>query len=211
LWSSFNEKNFFELSWTLNRQFGQDGVYRHLDLYTFADNHDVNRAASILKYPRHVFPLYGLLFTLPGIPSLYYGSEFGIRGERTENSDKALRPAWDFPPENQPAVNASALEKAVTDFIRIRKNYPALQSGSFRQLYITHEQFAFMRETGRSHHQHILVAVNAAEHESGIHIPWEILRCGKHCWKDLLTGEEFRCFGEGLHIGLGPARLRILM
>jgi glycosidase len=211
LWSSFNEKNFFELSWTLNRQSGQDGIYRHLHLYTFADNHDVNRAASILREPNHVFPLYGLLFTLPGIPSLYYGSEFGVRGERTENSDRPLRPVWDFPPENRPTVDAAALEKAITDFIRIRKDFSALRTGSFRQVHAAHEQFVFMREAAEGGSQRILVAVNAAEYESGIHIPWETLQSDRRCWKDLLTGEEFNCSGDGLHINVGSAWLRILM
>jgi len=32
LWSSFNDRNFFELSWTLRRQSGGDGMYRDLKL-----------------------------------------------------------------------------------------------------------------------------------------------------------------------------------
>jgi len=97
LWSARNDKNYFELSYSLNRQFGQDGIYRGLDLYSFADNHDVDRVASTLKDPRHLYPLYLLLLTMPGIPSLYYGSEWGIAGRRTANSHvgrcTATRPA----------------------------------------------------------------------------------------------------------------------
>ena len=96
LYSSHVDKNYFELAHTLYRQFGEKGIYRDLLLYSFADNHDVNRVASQLKNPAHLYPLYSLLFTMPGVPSIYYGSEWGIEGKRTSQSDQALRPHLDF-------------------------------------------------------------------------------------------------------------------
>jgi glycosidase len=150
LWSSFNDRNFFELSWTLKRQSGGNGMYRELDLYNFADNHDVNRLASTLKNTAHLFPLYGLLFTLPGIPSVYYGSEFGLRGERKDGGDYALRPEWKaefglYPPENRPFADGNALFRALRDFISIRKQSVALRNGDYREVFLAHEQFAFLR------------------------------------------------------------------
>ncbi len=207
LWSSFNDRNFFEIAWSLNRQSGEEGMYRNLALYTFADNHDVTRAASILKKPVHLFPLYGLLFTVPGIPSIYYGSEFGIRGTRTPNSDRELRPSWNFPPELNPAADSAALLETIRKCIRIRKETPALKTGNYRQLYVASEQFAFMRRTGE---QQIIVAVNAAERETAIRIPPHILGSGKTCWFDLLNNETFHASGGGLDIPLSPSWLRIL-
>ncbi len=93
LYSSHNDRNYFEIAYALNRQFGEGGIYRDLMLYNFADNHDVNRLASTLKVPGHLYPLHILLFTMPGIPSIYYGSEWGQPGQRSESSDAALRPA----------------------------------------------------------------------------------------------------------------------
>ena len=52
LYSSLVERNYFEIAYALNRQFGPDGIYRGLPLYNFADNHDVNRVASSLRNPR---------------------------------------------------------------------------------------------------------------------------------------------------------------
>ncbi len=75
LHSSLNDRNYFEIACALNRQFGPNGLYRGLPLYNFADNHDVNRVASDLKHPDHLYPLYALLFSMPGVSSLYYGSE----------------------------------------------------------------------------------------------------------------------------------------
>ncbi|MBU0934926.1 MAG: alpha-amylase [Spirochaetes bacterium] len=93
LWSSLNDGNFFEMAWTLRRQFGAEGLYRQTLLYNFADNHDVNRVASVLQRPDQLPLLYTMLYTMPGIPSIYYGSEFGLCGQRTQWSDAELRPA----------------------------------------------------------------------------------------------------------------------
>ena len=97
LYSSFNTDNFFEIAWTLNRLSGPEGLCRGTNLYSFADNHDVDRIAGKLKDIRHLHPLYCLLFCMPGIPSVYYGSEFGIKGAKGKDTDAALRPEIDLP------------------------------------------------------------------------------------------------------------------
>ncbi len=91
LYSSHNDSNYFEITHTLERQFGAGGLYRGLPLYNFADNHDVNRIANVLKSPTHLFPLHMLLFSMPGVPSIYYGSEFGLPGTKAD-TDWPLRP-----------------------------------------------------------------------------------------------------------------------
>ena len=58
LYSSHVDKNYFEIAYSLNRQFGKDGLYRQIPLYNFADNHDVDRVASVLRNPDHLYPLY---------------------------------------------------------------------------------------------------------------------------------------------------------
>lgn len=75
LCSSYNDHNYLEIAHTLQRQSGAEGVYRQLLLYTFADNHDTTRLASLLRQPAHLFLVYTLLLTRPGIPAIYYGSE----------------------------------------------------------------------------------------------------------------------------------------
>ena len=82
LYSSFNSRNFFEIAYSLNRQFGDRGIYRGLPLYQFVDNHDVTRICDQLQDPFDLQALYALLFTIPGIPSIYYGSEWGIHGKK---------------------------------------------------------------------------------------------------------------------------------
>ena len=98
LYSSFNSYNFFEIAYSLNRQFGSEPwtLYKGKHLLCFADNHDVTRLASILTVKEHIPLLYTLLFTMPGIPCLYYGSEWGMEGEKAHGDD-ALRPAVEEP------------------------------------------------------------------------------------------------------------------
>lgn len=200
LYSSHNDCNYFEIAYSLNRQFGAEGMYRDLFLYNFADNHDVDRVASTLNNPAHLYPLYGLLFTMPGIPSIYYGSEWGLTGKRTPHSDKALRPALDlhqiFP---QPQ-----LAEAIQQLAHIRQNVPALRYGSYCQVHIAHEQFAFERayET-----QKFIVAVNASTETRVI----SLQDIDGHHMNDLLNaGETFDIHDGQVSLPLYANWLRIL-
>ena len=106
LFSSFNDRNFFEIAYSLKRQFGDFGIYKDLLLYNFADNHDVDRVASQLKDPADLFNLYTLLYTMPGIPSVYYGSEWGLPGRKENGSDNPLRPNLDLERSDPPGSAA---------------------------------------------------------------------------------------------------------
>ena len=81
LYSSFNTMNLFEIGYSLNRQFGPEpwALYRGRPLLNFLDNHDVERIASILADKAHLRPAWGLLFGMPGVPAVYYGSEWGAQ------------------------------------------------------------------------------------------------------------------------------------
>ncbi len=158
LYSSLVDKNYFEMAWSLNRQFGENGLLQGASLYNFVDNHDVNRVASQLRNPAHLNPLYCLLFTMPGVPSIYYGSEWGLEGRRTETDDSPLRPCLDLAAlsANPPRPD---LVKLIARLAGIRHGSPALQNGEYRQLQVSPEQFAFAR-LGAA--EKVVVALNAA-------------------------------------------------
>jgi glycosidase len=204
LWSSFRDQNVFELAWTLKREFAADGLYPNLALYNFVDNHDVNRVASSLEDQAHLFPLYGLLFCLPGIPSIYYGSEFGVKGQRNEHSDYELRPAWnDDWAESELAQN---LFRELCRFSKIRKESEALQYGTYRELLVNYQQlFAFLR---KSKNEKIIVVVNAKSIKNECMLENEQIGNGK--WKDLLSNEEYGAHNNLLKVPIGPSWLRIL-
>ena len=154
LYSSHNDGNYYEIAWSLNRQFGQEGLYRDLNLYNFVDNHDVDRIVSKLDDRRHILPIYALLFTIPGIPSVYYGSEWLAEGSRTDHDDKDLRPWTDAISRDD-----GSLVEQIRLLADIRRRYPALRRGSYRQISVDHEQIVFERRTAD---QTLIIAVNAS-------------------------------------------------
>lgn len=155
IYSSFNSMNLFEIAHSLHRQFGPDPwcIYRGKHLVTFVDNHDVTRLASILTNDKHIPLAYGLLFGMPGIPCLYYGSEWGQPGEKAPDNDYALRPCFETPMQNE-------LTEYIKQLIRIRQNSDALCNGSYKNIIIQNHQLVFER---CSDTERIIVAINAAD------------------------------------------------
>lgn len=212
LWSSLNEQNLYELSYNLNREFGPDGIYRYAPLYNFLDNHDVDRIGSVIKEQRHLYLVYGLLFTIPGIPSIYYGSENAIHGKRNAEGDRELRPS--LPPFNpmpewaKPSIEAKDLFQNIQRFSKIRQENKALQTGSYQELSITNTSFAFKRKeenyTG-AYPQEAIVMVNSAFQEQKIQLPEQ-----QGTWEDVLNGGTFNA-KELSDLTISPAWLRILI
>lgn len=182
LYSSFNSMNLFEINHSLMRQFGSDPwcLYRGYHLLTFVDNHDVTRVASILQNPKHLPLIYALAFGMPGIPCIYYGSEWGIPGDK-KDGDHALRPAVEKPEWN-------ALTDWIAKLAAAKKNSEALTEGGFRSVLLTNRQCIFER---KSEHERVLVAVNADA--APYHADFNA-ECGQAV--DLISGEKHD-FGGG--------------
>lgn len=157
LYSSFNDMNLFEIAHSLNRQFGKEGsaIYKGKHLLSFADNHDVIRVASILKEQKHLPLVYALLFGMPGIPCIYYGSEWGITGVKDKNSDDDLRPEIKAPEWND-------LTTLISSLALIRKEHKSLIFGEYKSVVLTNRQLIFEREFEG---ERIWVAVNADSSE----------------------------------------------
>lgn len=144
IYSSHNDKNYFEIAHSLNRQFGKGGIYQNLWLNSFLDNHDVNRIATFLKNPEHIYNAYTILYTMPGIPAIYYGSEWGIKGERTNASDAVLRPCLDL--NNIPDANPKLIEH-IKKLGTVREGLAALRVGDFENIVIRNEQLVYKRSS----------------------------------------------------------------
>ncbi len=182
LYSSFNSMNMFEINHSLIRQFGPENwtLYKGKHLLSFVDNHDVTRVASILNNERHLPLIYALMFGMPGIPCIYYGSEWGAKA-RKEEGDQALRACFDEPVENELTEHISKLAKAFN-------GSEALHYGNFRSVLLTNRQCIFERKTDS---ERVLVAVNADESEYTAHFD---AGCGTAT--DLISG-EMHDFGGG--------------
>jgi glycosidase len=97
IWSSLNDRNFFELEHALGRHNSfLDGELAQ----TFVGNHDVTRLATQLGDDRHFGHALAVLMCIGGVPSIYYGDEQGFRGlkENREGGDDAIRPAFPATP-----------------------------------------------------------------------------------------------------------------
>ncbi|MCL1831480.1 MAG: alpha-amylase family glycosyl hydrolase [Oscillospiraceae bacterium] len=142
LHSSFNELNMFEIAHSLGRQFNKESwcLYTGKKLACFLDNHDVSRIATKLTDKRHLAPLYTLLFTMPGVPIVYCGSEYGQEGDK-HNGDDSLRPEFDIAAYD----TDGALPALIAKLTRAHADTPAIHSGDYRQLHLTNRQFAFAR------------------------------------------------------------------
>ena len=185
LYSSFNSMNMFEINHSLNRQFGSENwcIYRGKHLLSFVDNHDVTRVASILTNKNHLPLIYALMFGMPGIPCVYYGSEWGAQGNKSDG-DPALRQSYDRPEWNELTELISKLENA-------KKNSEALNYGGFYSVVLTNKQCIFER---KSEHERVLVAINADSEGYTAHFD---ARCGRAV--DLITGREHE-FGGGSYL-----------
>ena len=181
LYSSFNCMNMFEIAHSLHRQFGSDQwcIYRGKHLMTFVDNHDVTRVASILTNKNHLPLIYALAFGMPGIPCVYYGSEWGAEG-RKEDGDPALRPSFEKPEWND-------LTEWISKLAEAKKQSKALQYGNFISKVLTNGQCVFEREWEG---ERVYVAINAAD--SPFYAGFD---AGAAEATDLITGEKIALNG----------------
>ncbi len=154
IYSSHNDHNYFEINYAMKRQWGQGGLYVGKYLYNFVDNHDVNRIYTLLTEKENIYPVYTLLFTMPGIPSIYYGSEWGIEGDKKSgDGDYTLRPEIDINKMNNPD-----LIDHIKLLSEIRKSSPALQLGTYEEVQVRNETLVFARVYGDDY---AIVALNS--------------------------------------------------
>ncbi len=182
LYSSFNSMNMFEINHSLLRQFGSENwtLYKGKHLLSFVDNHDVTRVASILSNEKHLPLIYAMCFGMPGIPCVYYGSEWGTRADKSQG-DPALRPCFEQPEWNE-------LSEFISKLAEAKKNSEALNYGSFRSVLLTNRQCIFERASG---HERVMVAINADGAPFTAHFD---AGCGMAT--DLITGQPHD-FGGG--------------
>ena len=177
LFSSHNDNNLYELAYCLQNAVPENG----LPLHTFLDNHDQPRIASNVSNPEHLNTLYSLLFTLPGIPSIYYGSEWGFQGKKEYGSDQNLRPYINI--ENRAGYD-TWLTGHISRLAKIRQSEKALRYGGYKHIYWEYNRpFVFERSYDS---ERIFVAVNIADHNEVINLSG----CSNRGLWDLLQEEQ---------------------
>ena len=189
LYSGHNDHNYFEIAHTVQRTIGM--IPGNIRLYNFVDNHDVERISTKLINKAHYMPVHILLYTLPGIPSVYYGSEFGIEGRKERYSDDSLRPFLD-PKEYCKDEENNPCTALIASLGRIHSQWKQdLVYGDYRQLVLTNQQYAFARGS-------LIVAVNNSDSEA-----WISVESGSHAgYVGLLSKRVLECSSGRLDISL---------
>ena len=182
VYSSFNSMNMFEIIHSLLRLFGPEHwtLLKGKHLLSFVDNHDVTRIASNLENEKHLPLVYAMIFSMPGIPCVYYGSEWGAKAHKSEG-DPALRQCFEKPLCNELTEYISALARA-------HRESNALCYGDFKTVVLQNKHCIFERKTDT---ERVLVAINADSEPVTCHFD---AGCGMAV--DLISGKTHD-FGGG--------------
>lgn len=164
LYSGHNDHNYFEIAHSIRRI---NDICRGRRLYTFVDNHDVERIASKVHVKKHLELITILLYTIYGIPSVYYGSEFAIEGKKEQGSDWNLRPCLELS-DFRDMMQNNPVTRLHVKLGRLKKEVTALREGGYQELSLTNRQFAFGRVT---EHQAAVTALNSDDAPAVISMP----------------------------------------
>lgn len=171
LYSGHNDHNYFEIAHTVKRLYEMGGNRPNgLKLYNFVDNHDVERIYTKLNDKSHFIPVHILMYTLPGVPSVYYGSEFGLEGQKQQGSDDSLRPTVSY----EQYINATQnndLTNLISRLGAIRTGTKALSYGDYKELLLTNCQYAFSRTYNG---QSVIVTVNNSNSDFTMSLPTQM-------------------------------------
>ena len=168
LYSGHNDHNYFEIAHTVKRLYEMGGNRPEgLKLYNFVDNHDVERIYTKLSNKAHFAPVHVLMYTLPGVPSVYYGSEFGIEGKKEYGSDDSLRPKLNLE-DYKDAIISNPCTALIAALGKVRAAVPALSYGDYQQRVLTNRQYGFTRSWNGCT---VAVTVNNDDNEADFRVP----------------------------------------
>ncbi|RRJ87153.1 alpha-amylase [Gulosibacter macacae] len=151
IWSSIADSNFWELAWALERhqEFSEEFVPQ-----TFVGNHDVTRIASEVGDAGAALAA-AVLFTVPGMPSIYYGDEQGFQGEKGHgrDADAPLRPALPASPAELGA-DGWWLYRLYQQLIGLRRRNAWIARGKLEVLAKDNEWLEYVVR-GEAHELHV--------------------------------------------------------
>lgn len=154
---------------------------------TFIDNHDMERFTRLIVQEK-LFPgtrwklALTYMYTTPGIPIVYYGSEIAVDGGND--------------PDNRRFMNFRADEELIdyiTQLGKLRQDYPALTRGTIEPIYEKDGMGIFKRTYGD---QTLVVAINNTSKSQMVQLSEEELAENSEL-KGLLTADLVRIDKDG--------------
>lgn len=196
LYSGYNDHNYFEIAHTVNRFI--DMCKNGIKLYNFVDNHDVERIFTKLNNKDHMIPVHILLFTLFGIPSVYYGSEFCVEGKKEKFSDDSLRPMLNIEHMKDMKYH-NKVTNTIMKLANLRQSKKVFSRGDYKELLLTNRQYAFSMSDSEDF---AIVAVNNDENAAYLRIPLKDNRFEGAKFKGQLSGATYTVNGGVLECNL---------
>ena len=132
---AFNEKNFYELVSGLGKN-----PELLLQSNTFLENPRTDRIATVLEDRKNLYGVYTALFALPGRIALYYGAEYGLSGTKEEDEEALLSPSF-----TKAEYTPDAFTSYIAKLAEIHGKNSELQNGGYKEIYLDHRLYAFLR------------------------------------------------------------------
>ena len=144
---------------------------------------------------------YAYMMTIPGLPVIYYGSEFGMTGAGDPDNRRMMRFGNELDEEEKEML--SATRRLVAE----RNENPALRYGDFYTLEVQDDLFAYVRS---DFNQRVLVVLNKSEEDKNVNleIP-SFYNC--ELFVDPETCEEFDCGDNNLNLTIPKYGYKILL
>lgn len=175
------------------------------NLMNLLGSHDTPRILNLLNKDGQMARLAATMqFAWVGMPSVYYGDELGMEGEKDPDNRRGMR--WDLATEKNPFLIRYRL------LAEIRKNSPALQVGDPLPLVSNDDEgtLAFARLDPTSGDA-ALVAVNRSDEARTVTISVPAAARKIRMWSDPLSGRQLTVSGGKVIIPLPPKEAAILV
>jgi len=140
IWSSLLDVNFHELAWSLTRHEEFTAAFVP---QTFVGNHDTTRIATKVGDERLAVLAATILFTVAGVPSVYYGDEYAFAGEKTEgwSGDDQVRPV--FPATRDELELGGWMFALHQHLIGVRRRHPWLVDAVTETREVSNDRFVY--------------------------------------------------------------------
>ncbi|MBU4537626.1 MAG: glycoside hydrolase family 13 protein [Weeksellaceae bacterium] len=179
--------------------FGNDFLYPDINnILVFFENHDTERFNEIFNGDSRYYKMaLTLISTVRGIPQIYYGSEIGMRGEKSKGDADIRRDfpgGWKGDPQN--AFNPqtqTAEQKEFYDFtqkiLNWRKGKDVIHTGKTKHYMPKEKVYVYFRYNEK---EKVMVVINNNEKEQTFDLSrFAESLDGVSAGKDVISGKDF--------------------
>lgn len=185
--------------------FGNDFLYPDINnILVFFENHDTERFNEIFNGDSRYYKMaLTLISTVRGIPQIYYGSEIGMRGEKSKGDADIRRDfpgGWKGDPQNafNPEIR-TAEQKEFHDFtqkvLNWRKGKDVIHNGKTKHYMPKEKVYVYFRY---NESEKVMVVINNNEKDQTFDLTRfaESLN-GVSAGKDVISGRDFTIYSTG--------------